>query len=141
MDNYQMPVWMAIAVAALMHLYNITKDRELIKRTGGVIRSNSDLLMVREAINLSMQLAIYYIAMSVVLLAVLAYFVVNGLSFFTAIGQLFIFGIATLPMGLIGKHFEDKVRKMEVQSSDPLLQDAYDRYLVQWKEPRFKLPD
>jgi len=141
MDNYQIPVWIAIALAALMHLYNIVKAKELIKRTGGVIRSNSDLLMVKEAINLSMQLAIYYIAMSIILLAALAYFVINGLSFFTAMGQLFIFGIVTLPMGLIGKHFEDKVRQMEVQSSDTLLQDSYNRYLVQWKEPRFKLPD
>jgi hypothetical protein len=141
MEGYQIPALSAIIIAALMHFYNSSKARELIKRTGGVIRSNSDLPLVKEMINLSMQLAIYYIAISVLLLAVLAYLVISGLSFITAMGQLFVFGIVTLPMGLIGKHFEDKVRQMEIQPPDPVLQETYSRFLAQWKEPRFKLPD
>lgn len=141
MDYHQIPVWAIIVIAGLMHFYNSTQSRELIKRTGGVIRSHSDLLLVKEAINLSMQMAVYYIVLSAVFVAVLGVMVIRGYPFFSAIGQLFIFGIVTLPMGLIGKHFEDKVRQMEVQSSDPALQETYQKFLVQWKEPRFKLPD
>jgi len=130
MEYYRIPAWSAIIIAALMHLYNIAKSRGLTQQTRGIIRSS-----------LSMQLAIYYIAMSLLLLAVLAYLVMGGLSFATAMGQLFLFGIITLPMGLIGKHFEDQVRRMEIQPPDPALQETYARYLAQWKEPRFKLPD
>ena len=141
MNYYQIPVWAVIFIAGLMHFYNTSKTRELIKRTGGVIRSRNDLLLVKEIINISMQLAIYYIALSILFIAVLGFLVIKGYSFFSAIGQLFIFGIVTLPMGLVGKHYEDKVRQMEIQSSDPALQETYQRYLIQWKEPRFKLPD
>ena len=141
MEYYQLPAWSAIIIAALMHLYNIAKSRGMIQQTKGIIRTSRDLQLVREVINLSMQLAIYYIAMSVLLLAVLSYLVISGLSFITAMGQLFVFGIVTLPMGLIGKHFEDRVRRMEIQPPDPVLQETYSRYLAQWKEPRFKLPD
>jgi hypothetical protein len=141
MNYHQIPVWVVIVIAGLMHFYNTSKTKELLKRTGGIIRSRNDLLLVKEIINISMQLAIYYIALSIMFVAVLGFLVIKGYSFFSAIGQLFIFGIVTLPMGLIGKHFEDKVRQMEIQSSDPLLQDTYNRYLIQWKEPRFKLPD
>jgi hypothetical protein len=124
-----------------MHLYDTFKARELIKKTGGIIRSSGDLLLVRETINTSMQLAICYIALSLVFLAVLAFFVISGYPFSAAIGQLFTFGIVTLPMGLICKHFEDKIRKMEVRPPDPVLNEAYFKYLTQWKEARFKLPD
>lgn len=141
MEYHKITVWAVIAIAALMNFYNIAKIRELIQRTKGVVRSRSDLQLVKEAINLSMQLAIYYIALSGLFLSILAYLVISGLPFFTAMGQLFIFGIVTLPMGLIGKHFEDKIRKMEIQPPDPVLQETYSRYLAQWKEPRFKLPD
>ncbi len=141
MEYYRVLTLAVIVIAALMQFYNIVKTRGLMQQTKGIIRSNSDLHLVKEVINVSMQLAIYYIAMSILFLAVLAYFVISGLSFFTAIGQLFIFGIVTLPMGLIGKHFEDKVRKLEIQPPDPGLQETYQRYLIQWTEPRFKLPD
>lgn len=141
MNHYQIPVWTVIIIAALMHFHNANKFRELIKRTGGAIRSNSDLLQVKGAINLSMQLAVFYIALSVVFVGVLAFLVIRGYPFFSAMGQLFIFGIVTLPMGLAGKHFEDKAKQMDVQSTDPALEETYQRYLVQWKEPRFKLPD
>ncbi|MDQ7797469.1 MAG: hypothetical protein RDU76_00820 [Candidatus Edwardsbacteria bacterium] len=141
MEYYRIPAWSAVIIAALMHLYNIAKSRGMIQQTRGIIRTSRDLQLVREVINLSMQLAIYYIAMSLLLLAVLAYLVISGLSFITAMGQLFLFGIITLPMGLIGKHFEDRVRRMEIQPPDPVLQETYSRYLAQWKEPRFKLPD
>jgi hypothetical protein len=141
MEYYRVPAWSAIIIAALMHLYNIAKSRGLMRQTKGIIRTSRDLQLVREVINLSMQLAIYYIAMSLLLLAVLAYLVISGLSFITAMVQLFVFGIITLPMGLIGKHFEDQVRRMEVRPPDPVLQETYDRFLAQWKEPRFKLTD
>lgn len=141
MDYHLLFLLAAIAISGLMHFHNLSKCKSVAEHTKGVISGRHDLLLVRDAINLSMKLAIYYIALFFFLITVLGYWTINGYPFFAAVGHLFLFGVVTLPMGLIGKYYEDRLRKMTVQPSDPELEATYRRYLVQWQEPRFSLPD
>jgi hypothetical protein len=54
---------------------------------------------------------------------------------------LFIFGIVTLPVGLIGKKYEKRIKTMQVQADDPEIAVKFQQYLKQWNEARFQLPD
>jgi len=54
---------------------------------------------------------------------------------------LFLFGIITLPVGFIGKRFENKIKTMEVESTDPQIKERFERYLKQWNKPHLQLPD
>ncbi|KPJ71145.1 hypothetical protein AMJ52_09000 [candidate division TA06 bacterium DG_78] len=82
-----------------------------------------------------MKLAVLYLILfGLLIIAVVMYFVQD-------ITILFIFGIITLPVGLIGKYFENKIKSMDVRADDPNIAETFQRYLVQWKQARFKLPD
>jgi hypothetical protein len=54
---------------------------------------------------------------------------------------MFIFGIVTLPLGLIGKQFEKKIRNMNVEADDPMIEQKFRKYLTMWDQPRFQLPE
>ena len=130
----------AVLIAIIFHAYNITKIKTVIKKTNGKINSLHDLHLVKEAINLSMKLAVYYIIFFILLIVILAVLVLNRM-----LGQaaliLFLFGIITLIVGLIGRKYETKIRKMEVKSDDPKLKETFERYIKQWTEPRLQLPE
>ncbi len=97
-------------------------------------------MAVKDAINLSMKLAVVYIGMFVLFIVLLALFVARGTSLGHAALSLFIFGIITLPVGLIGKRFEKKIKTMQVQAN-PEIAEEFKQYLKQWNEVRFKLPE
>lgn len=123
-----------------LQVYSIFKIQELFGKTKGVIQYNQDLLAVKAVINLNMQLAVLYLVLfGLLILAVIMHFI-QGMPT-QGIAILFIFGIITLPVGLIGKHFENKIRSMDVRSNDPNITETFQRYLIQWKQARFKLPD
>ena len=61
---------LALIVPINFHLSNIKKIKEIIQKTGGVIRSKQDLLLVKEAINLSMMLAVFYIVFFILLVII-----------------------------------------------------------------------
>jgi len=130
----------SILVAGGMQGYNIYRIEEFMRRTKGVIRFRPDLENVKEIINLNMRMAVVYIVLYVI------FFIVIALMFFGGkMGQaviiMFFFGIITLPFGLIGKSFEKKVKNLKIESNDPGIAETYQRWLVQWKEARFQLPD
>jgi hypothetical protein len=134
-------VLILIIIAIGMQVFSIRKNEDAYKRTNGIIRTRQDLLAVKEAINLSMRLAVIYIALFILFIVILVVFVINGAPIGNAILSLFIFGVVTLPVGLIGKQYEKKIKSMQVQSDDPELAKKFQEYLVQWNEPRFQLPD
>jgi len=130
----------AILVAIGMQAYSITKIQSLIRSTKGVIRSRHDLIAVKEVINLNMQMAVIYIILYIIYFIIVARIFIGG-RLFEAIAMLFVFGIITLPVGLIGKSFENKIKSMRVESDDKEIMQIFKRYLVQWKQAHWKLPD
>ena len=130
-----------LGIAIVMHIISTQKNIQVYKETGGVIRSPLDLSKVKEAINLSMRLAIFYIGLFIVYLVLLILAWRGGEPFLRGALVLFVFGIVTLPLGLIGKHFEMKIKKMKVEADDPMIEQKFQRYLKIWEQPRFQLPE
>lgn len=130
-----------ILIALGMQVASSWKNHTVSQETKGVIKSRSDLDRVKEAINLSMRLAVIYIILFVAFIVLLGVFVARGTPLLRASLGLFIFGVVTLPVGLIGKFFEKKIKKLEVRSDDPRLAEDYAAYLKQWDEPRFQLSE
>lgn len=130
-----------IAVAAAMQVTSIRKIEEVRRCCRGAIRSRQDLLLAKGAINLSMRLAIVYIALFGLFVVLLALTVAGGAPVGRAVLNLFIFGVVTLPIGLIGKRYERTIRAMEVASDDPELRERFESYLSQWDKPKLQLSD
>ena len=128
-------------VAICMQVKSNRKNSQVYERTNGVIKTHQDLIAVKEVINLSMKLAVVYIGMFVLFIMLLAFFVARGVSLGQAALGLFIFGIITLPVGLIGRRYEKRIKTMQVQSDDPEIKDKFQQYLKQWNEARFQLPE
>lgn len=124
-----------------MQIYSTNKNHRVYKETNDVIRSGHDLILIKKAINVSMRLAIIYIALFIIFILVLAMLVARGASIGRAALSLFIFGIVTLPIGLIGKKYEKRIKSMQVDCYDPEVVSKFQQYLKQWDEPRFQLPD
>lgn len=133
-------LFFGILVAIGMQVYSIMKIQGLYRQIKGVIQSRQDLGAVKEVINLNMKLAIFYFVLAGIIMLMVIILIVNGMPG-RGFTMLFIFGIVTLPAGLIGKHFEKKIKSLSVESSDKEIAKTYERYLIQWKEARFKLPD
>jgi len=130
-----------ILVAFGMQIHSNRKNAGVYEQTRGVVRSRQDLLAVKEAINLSMKLAVIYIVLFVVFILLMGLSVARGGSLGQAALCLFIFGIVTLPAGLIGKSYEKKIKTMQVETDDPDIVEKFQQYLKQWNEPRFGLSD
>lgn len=124
-----------------MHVLSMRKNIEVYDRIHGVIRSRQDLVLLKQAINLNMQLAMLYIGLFIAFIIVLVVMVLSGRSFMTAVLMLFIAGVVTLPLGLIGKKYENKIKSLKIEGEDPELARIFTAYLKQWNEPRFRLPD
>jgi len=132
-------VFLGIAVG--MHVISSRKNIQVYKETNGVIRSQLDLNKVKEAINISMRFAMIYIGVFIVFIILLIAAWRSGESFMNGVLAMFLFGVITLPLGLAGKHFEKKIRKMTVEADDPRLEQTYRKYLKMWDQPRFQLPE
>jgi glucan phosphoethanolaminetransferase (alkaline phosphatase superfamily) len=131
---------MSLVAALSMQVYSILKIQEVCRKTKGLIQRQHDLLEVKQVINLNMKLAVLYLVLfGLLIIAVVLHFL-QGMAV-QGITILFIFGVITLPVGLFGKHFENKIRSMKVTSDDPKITETFQRYLVQWKQARFTLSD
>jgi uncharacterized membrane protein YecN with MAPEG domain len=132
-------VFLAIAVA--MHVVSSRKTIQVYRETGGVLRSQLDLDKVKEAINMSMRFAVLYMGMFIIFIVLLIIAWLGGEPFLRGALVMFIFGIVTLPLGLIGKQFEKKIRNMNVEADDPMIEQKFRKYLTMWDQPRFQLPE
>lgn len=140
--TYGFVLAVSVLVALVFHGLSVYRIESLREKTKGVIRTRQDLQAVKDVISLNMRMAIFYILFWLLLIAVLVGMVVTAMiAFPQALMVFFLFGVITLPMGLIGKHLEKKIHSLKVESGDPALAETFQRYLVQWKEPRFSLPD
>jgi hypothetical protein len=124
-----------------MQIKSNRKNSQVYEKANGVIKTRQDLLAVKDAINLSMKLAVVYIGMFVLFIVLLALFVARGTSLGHAALSLFVFGIVTLPVGLIGKQHEKRIKTMQVEADDPEIAKKFQQYLKQWNEARFQLPE
>ncbi|MEO0124348.1 MAG: hypothetical protein ABIL69_10155 [candidate division WOR-3 bacterium] len=131
----------AILISVGMHLYSVNKITAFVRNKKGVIRSRIDLSELKEVINTNMKLAVVYIIFYIAFFIITALFADTGW-FYQAILTWFLFGIITLPVGLIGKHYENKIKSLRIESDDDKeVARIFETYLVQWKEARWKLPD
>lgn len=124
-----------------MQVKSNRRNAEVFYQTHGVIKSRQDLLAVKSAINLSMRLAVIYIMLFILFIILLGIFVARGESLGSAALSLFVFGVVTLPIGLIGKRYEKKIKTMQVQADDPEIAEKFQQYLGQWDKARFQLSD
>lgn len=136
-----MILWLGIIAAFTMNGIMIFRTRTVVKEIKGAIRTRQNLMLVKEAINLSMKLAIYYLAMCGAMLLLYLLLVSKGMPFTLMMGKLFVFGVATLPAGLIGKYFEKKIKNLAVESEDQTLAAAFTDYLSQWERPQYQIKD
>jgi len=90
---------------------------------------------------LSMKLAVVYIVLFVLFVLLMGLAVMRGGSLGQAALCLFVFGIVTLPVGLIGKGYEKKIKTLRVEAGDQQIEEKFQQYLKQWNEPRFGLSD
>jgi ABC-type Fe3+ transport system permease subunit len=130
-----------VIVAIWMQVKSNRKNADVYDQTRGVIKSRQDLLAVKSAISLSMRLAVIYIVLFVLFIMVLSIFVARGESLGHAALSLFVFGVVTLPVGLIGKGYEKRIKTMQVQTDDPEIAEKFQQYLKQWDKARFQLSD
>lgn len=130
-----------LGIAVGMHVISSRKNIQVYKETNGVIRSQIDLNKVKEAINISMRFAMIYIGVFIVFIILLIVAWRSGESFMNGVLAMFLFGVITLPLGLVGKHFEKKIRNMTVEADDPRVEQKFHEYLKMWDQPRFQLPD
>lgn len=130
-----------IIVAIWMQVNSNRKNAKVYNKTHGVIKSKQDLLAVKSAINLSMKLAVIYITLFVLYILILGIFVARGESLGHAALSLFVFGVVTLPIGLIGKRYEKRIRTMKVQADDAEIAERFQQYLKQWDKAKFRLSD
>jgi len=130
-----------IFIAVGMQIYSNRRNAAVYSQTRGVVKSRQDLLAVKAAINLSMKLAVVYILLFVLFILLMGLSVARGASLGQAALCLFIFGIVTLPVGLIGKSYEKKIKIMQVETDDPQVAEKFKQYLKQWNEARFGLSD
>ena len=130
-----------IFIAVVMQIYSNRRNAEVYRQTRGVIKSRHDLLAVKAAINLSMRLAVVYISLFVLFILLMGLSLARGGSLGQAALCLFIFGIVTLPVGVIGKSYEKKIKTMQVETEDPEIEKKFQQYLKQWNEPRLGLSD
>jgi hypothetical protein len=130
-----------ILIAVGMQIYSNRRNVRVYEQIHGVIRSKQDLMAVRDAINLSMKLAVIYIVMFVLLVLLMGLAVMRGGSLGQAALCLFVFGIVTLPVGLIGKSYDKKIKTLRVEAGDQQIAEKFQEYLKQWNEARFHLSD
>jgi hypothetical protein len=130
-----------ILIAFGMQIYSNRRNALVYNQTRGVVKSRQDLLTVKNAINLSMKLAVIYILLFVLFILLMGLSVARGGSLGQAALCLFIFGIVTLPLGLIGKSYEKKIKTLRVEGDDPQVAEKFQQYLKQWNEARFGLSD
>jgi hypothetical protein len=129
-------------IAAVMQWISVSKQKQIMAELGGRITSSRDLRPVREAINLSMILAVVYMVLYGGLGLVLVLLMLSG--FFSPLvmgAHLLVFGVITLPIGLWAKTVENRFKAMEVSPDEPDLLETFQRYLKQWNEPRLRLPN
>ncbi len=131
-----------ILVAVAISLAGNTKLDDTYRRLGGVIRTRSEMVVVRGSINRNKALALAYLGLWVLFTAVLVLAVISGLTVLKgAAGHFLIFGLATLPFGLWSKKVENRFKTMRVESDDPSMEATYARWLVEWRQPRLRVSE
>jgi uncharacterized ion transporter superfamily protein YfcC len=129
---------LSILIALAFQIVNILKIQDVYRKTGGKIENEDDLLLTKGVINFSMEAAMVYIVFAIVFV-VLLFVLSQGKYIMDAIKALFLFGIITLPIGLIGKNFEKKIKEMNVITESEEIRKRYKDYLEQWGKAQFRI--
>ncbi|MBN2543702.1 hypothetical protein JXI42_12625 [bacterium] len=131
-----------IGIGIILQLLNMKKMKETHSEIHGVLRNRFDLEKVKIAISLNMSCAMLYIAVWLLVVVFGIYLVATkNLGLFSLVGHMMIFGIVTLPFGIIGKKDENLIKKLEIESEDPYIEKKFRDYLRQWNQPQLKIHD
>ncbi len=129
-----------LITAFIFHIAVISKVKKTLEGTGGNLQNFDDLKNIKETINLSMRLAIIYIVLCVFFgLFIISLFMHNNGRL--GLLMLFSFSVITLIIGLIGKKYENRIKKMNIITNDESIRSKYYSYIKMWDEARFQLPD
>ncbi len=129
-----------LITAFIFHISVISKVKKTLERTGGNLKNLDDLKDIQDTINLSMRLAIIYIVLCIFFgLFIFSLFMRN--SGRLGLLMLFSFSVITLIMGLTGKQYESRIKKINIITEDENLSSQYHLYIKMWDKARFQLPD
>lgn len=129
-----------LITAFIFHISVISKVKKTLERTGGNLKNLDDLKDIKDTINLSMRLAIIYIVLCIFFgLFIFSLFMRN--SGRLGLLMLFSFSVITLIMGLTGKQYESRIKKINIITEDENLSSQYHLYIKMWDKARFQLPD
>jgi hypothetical protein len=140
-DTWYLSVGVGV-VYLLLALINGAKIKSVVEETGCSIRYDRDLQLVRDAINQNMMWAMGVIVSYILVFVTLWYKVATGGLKLSAAGFHFsALALITYVVGRYSKKLERELKNLRVISSDPKICDTYRRWVRQWDEPRFRLPD
>jgi hypothetical protein len=113
--------------------------RQLVDDT---LRSSKDLNLLKQAINLNMMLAVLLMFLLIAHFALLKYLMsigfIDGRTWLT---HLLMFALTCGNFGIIHRKYDRSLKTLKVESNDPKILETYERWVKQWAEARFKLPD
>ena len=131
-----------VCIAVVISIFATGKLSGVYNALNGSIKTSRDLEVVREAININMQMALLYIALWLVFLVILVLLVVRKtIPFPVAVGHLALFGVLTFPFAIWSKSVEKKFKSMVVDTDQQGIAETFQRWLVDWGKPGFKLKD
>ncbi|OGC38893.1 hypothetical protein A2Y85_01670 [candidate division WOR-3 bacterium RBG_13_43_14] len=130
-----------IVVAIALQAISVAGVEKTVGKLKGMIRDENDLQYVKRTINMNMQLAILYIALSFLYIVALVIAIVNGASLGSAAINLLVFGIITWPVGIIGRSYEKKIKQLKIENNNAKIAARFLDYLTQWLEPRWQISD
>ncbi len=131
-----------VVIVYIIMVFVIAKTKATADEVGQTIRSIKDLDILKPTIDLNMKAAIILIATYLLYILAVAYFVfIEGMSLRVVSGHLFIFAITIIPIILYGKNVESTIRNLKLETDDPEVVETFHRWLKQWDQPRWRLPD
>jgi hypothetical protein len=138
--------WYWTVVAALLCIgpaFAVTlKMKSTKEQINSTIRSHEDLMIVKQIINLSMITSVAMVVEIVLCVCFLVYCCLSGRIPLSAVpGHLMVFSLVMFIATPYFKKTEGDFKKIKIESDDPEIAQTFQRWLIQWRQARLKLPD
>lgn len=145
MDLFLSTWYLSVAPTALyifIALSGVFKTRQTAREIGHAIRCESDLSLVKSAINLNMMTAIIMLGICAVYIVSFWLMIFRGyLNMPAYLLHQAVFVAANLGFRPYLRRCEMELKTLSVINQDFRLVTTYRRWLKQWNEPRLRLPD
>ncbi len=145
LDTWFLSVGAGIMIAVMLWL-NVRKRQDFIRETGGVLRTREHLKKLRDTIHYNMKSAIIFIVLFAVSMAIIIFYTkgrypLSPSRAFVTGNHFMILGIFSLIASQISRVSEKKLKRLKVDSTDPVIETTYKRWLKEWRQVRLKLSD